>query len=86
MGDKKGNLELNCGLLLSSFTLNYMLIRVKERGFGIKKIERTRERERKLNEREDRTRGKTQSLGNCLLDHESSVEVGYGFHAFIVNS
>ena len=24
-------------------------------------------------------RGKTQSLGNCLLDHESSVEVGYGF-------
>ena len=31
MGDKKGNLELNCGLLLSSFTLNYMLIRVKER-------------------------------------------------------
>ena len=33
------------------------------------------------NEREDRTRGKTQSLGNCFIDHESSVEVGYGFYA-----
>ena len=33
-----------------------MLIRVKERGFGIKKIERTRERERKLNEKEEKRR------------------------------
>ena len=43
-------------------------------------------REKVEREREDRTRRKTQSLGNCLLDHECSVEVDYGFHAFIVNS
>ena len=29
---------------------------------------------------------KNKALGICLLDHQSSVEVGYGFHAFIVNS
>ena len=26
-------------------------------------------------------RGKRKGLGNFLLDHESSVEVGYGFYA-----
>ena len=33
LGVKRGNLELISGLLLPSFILNYMLIRVKERGF-----------------------------------------------------
>ena len=33
LGVKRGNLKLISGLLLSSFVLNYMLIRVKERGF-----------------------------------------------------
>ena len=32
MGVKRGNLKLISGLLLPSFILNYMLIRVKERG------------------------------------------------------
>ena len=55
-----------------------MLIRVKERELN-KKNRKNREREKN-----DRERGETkrkQSLGNCLLDHESSVEVGYGFYA-----
>ncbi len=33
LGVKRGNLKLISGLLLPSFILNYMLIRVKERGF-----------------------------------------------------
>ena len=32
-------------------------------------------------ERRGKQRGK-KALGNILLDHESSVEVGYGFYAF----
>ena len=79
MGIKRGNLKFISGLLLPSFILNYILIRVKKEGLN-KKIERTREKGRIERGREK------QSLGNCLLDHESSVEVGYGFHAFIVNS
>ena len=70
MGVKRGNLKLISGLLLPPFILNYMLIRVKERGFWIKKIERTRERERKSNEREgenERTgKEEEQSFGNLL--------------------
>ena len=38
MGIKRGNLKLTSGLLLPSFTLNYMLIRVKERGVEYKII------------------------------------------------
>ena len=61
-----------------------MLIRVKERGLN-KKNRKNREREK--NDRETgETKRKTKLWGICLLDHESSVEVGYGFHAFIVNS
>ena len=41
------------------------------------KENRKNKRKREKVEREE----KTQSLGNHLLDHESSVEVGYGFHA-----
>ena len=32
-GVKGGNLEINSGLLLPSFILNYMIIRIKEKGF-----------------------------------------------------
>ena len=31
-------------------------------------------------ERRGKRRG-NKALGNCLLDHESSMEVGYGFYA-----
>ena len=61
-----------------------MLIRVKERGFEYEK-EKNRKRGRNDREREER-RGKQWSWGNCLLDHQSSVEVGYGLCYFIVNS
>ena len=68
MGDKRGNLKLISGLLLSSFILNYILIRVKERGFGINKIERTRERERRESiERETIEKGKNTKLWENLL-------------------
>ena len=56
-----------------------MLIRVKEKGVWIRKIERTREGEsikRERNKEDNKA-----FWGNCLLDHESSVEVGYGFYA-----
>ena len=33
LGVKRGNLKFISGALLPSFILNYMLIRVKERGF-----------------------------------------------------
>ena len=33
LGVKRGNLKLISGALLPSFILNYMLIRIKERGF-----------------------------------------------------
>ena len=67
MGVKRGNLQLISGLLLPSFILNYILIRVKERGFLIKKIERTREKKRKSNEKEEK--GRETKLGKFLLDH-----------------
>ena len=73
---KRGSPKLISGVLLPSFILNYILIRVKERGLN-KKIERTR-RER---EKRSRRRGKHQALRINLLDFNSSVEVGYGFHA-----
>ena len=63
MGVKRGNLKLISGLLLPSFILNYILIRVKKEGLN-KKIERTKRK------RENRTRrGKTQGFGKFLLDH-----------------
>ena len=45
-----------------------------------KKNRKNKERERETIER-DTNEEEKQSLGNCLLDHESSVEVGYGFYA-----
>ena len=90
MGVKGDNLELISGLLLSSFILNYMLIRVKERGLK-KKNRKNREREKNDQERgrrtiegEEKRRGK-QSLGKfaCWITN-SSVEVGYGLCYFVV--
>ena len=54
-----------------------MLIKVKERGFKEEK-EKNRKRERGSNEKEEK-RGNEKGLGNCLLDPNSSVEVGYRF-------
>ena len=54
---KRGNPKLISGVLLPSFILNYILIRVKERGLN-KKIKRTR-RER---EKRSRRRGKMPSF------------------------
>ena len=46
MGVKRGNLKLISGSLLLSFILNYILIRVKERGFN-KEKRNNKEREKK---------------------------------------
>ena len=56
MGVKGDNLEINSGLLLSSFIIDYMIIRVKEKKFGekYKKTERKNERER---ENEEESKG-----------------------------
>ena len=81
MGVKGDNLKLISGLLLSSFILNYMLIRVKEKGLNKKKKKNT---ERGRNDRL-RERG-TQLWESRLLGRNSSVEVGYGLCYFIVNS
>ena len=61
MGVKRGNLKLISGALLPSFVLNYILIRIKERGFWKK------ENRKNKRERENRTRKKEeQSFGNFL--------------------
>ena len=80
MGVKRDNLELISGLLLASFILNYMVIRVKQRDFERGEIKKKKKGERARG-REER-RGKRKDLESRLLDHHSSVEVGYGFYAF----
>ena len=45
-----------------------------------KENRKNKEREGESIERDER-RGKTQGFGKFLLDHYSSVEVGYGFYA-----
>ena len=80
MGVKGDNLGINSGILLASFILNYMVKRVlirKNRKNKEKRGERTREGEVKR---------KAKALRSSLLDHDSSVEVGYGLCYFIVNS
>ena len=47
-----------------------------------KKNRKNKERE-KNRSRERETKRIAKLWGNCLLDHESSVEVGYGFHAIL---
>ena len=56
-----------------------MLIRVKERGFEEEKYKEQGQGKRTI-ERRGKRRG-NKALGNCLLDHESLVEVGSGFYA-----
>ena len=68
MGVKGANLELISGLLWSSFILNYMVIRVKEKGLNKEKSEKEREGERSREEGE--TKKKAKVLGDSLLDHE----------------
>ena len=46
-----------------------------------KKNRKNKEREREDRTRKRRNEKKAKILGNCLLGHESSVEVGYGFYA-----
>ena len=56
MGVKGANLEINSGLLLSSFILDYMIIRVKEKESV---QEKKNNRKRGMNERErEKRRGK----------------------------
>ena len=64
MGVKRGKLELISGLLLPFFILNYMIIRVKERGFD-KKNRKNKERERESNEKEEKQE-EGQSFGKLL--------------------
>ena len=77
MGVKGDNLGLISGLLLPSFILNYMLIRVKER-VGIRKNRKNREK-RGERSREGETK-KAKPWKSRFLDFNSSVEVGYGFY------
>ena len=51
---------------------------------GIRKRKEQKEREKRTRKR--RNEKKNKALGNCLLDQNSSVEVGYGFILFVVNS
>ena len=82
---KRGNLKLISGVLLPPFILNYILIKVKERGWN-KKNRKNKERQKKRERNDQEEEEKRQALRINLLDSNSSVEVGYGFHAFIVNS
>ena len=61
---KRGNPKLISGVLLPPFILNYILIRVKERGLNKKKKKRT-EREGETNGKEEK-REEEQSFGNLL--------------------
>ena len=59
MGVKEVNKGINSGLLLSSFIIDYMIIRVKEKESGEEKIQRT-ERE---NERERENKEESKGIG-----------------------
>ena len=85
MGVKGDNLGINSGLLLQSFTLNYMVIRVKEKELNKEKEERDIKRGRTIERREKR-RGKQRFWEIACLIANSSVEVGYGLCYLIVNS
>ena len=61
---KRGNPKLISRVLLPPFILNYILIRVKERGLNKKKKKRT-EREGETNGKEEK-REEEQSFGNLL--------------------
>ena len=65
MGVKEVNKGINSRLLLSSFIIDYMIIRVKEKESGEEKIQRT-ERE---NERERENEEESKDIGKvaCLI-------------------
>ena len=60
MGVKIGNLKLISGLLLPPFILNYILIRVKERGWN-KKNRKNKEKTEKEREQVERERNEEDS-------------------------
>ena len=66
MGVKRGNLKLISGLLLSSFILNYILIRVKERGLNKENRKNKRKSEKVERERGSNERKKNTKLGKSL--------------------
>ena len=86
MGVKGDNLELISGLLLSSFILNYMLIRVKRKGLEYENRKKRERKGRNDRPRERGTKRTTELWGISLFDRNSSVDVGYGLCYFIVNS
>ena len=59
MGVKGDNLELISGLLWSSFILNYVVIRVKEKELNKEKAEKEKDLEKRETKRK-------QSFGNLL--------------------
>ena len=65
MGVKGGNFEINSGLLLSSFIMDYMITRVKEKEFGGEKLKEQEERNERARERE--RRGKQKGFGKELV-------------------
>ena len=62
-----------------------MIIRVKEKGLNKEKQKEQREEERHEQGKEKNAE-ESKGLGDSLLDHDSSVEVGYGLCYLIVNS
>ena len=84
MGVKGDNLEINSGLFLSPFILNYMVIRVKEK--SLNKENRKNREKRGERTREGETKRKARHWRSRLLDHDSSVGVGYGLCYSVVNS
>ena len=71
MGVKRGNLKIISGLLLPPFILNYILIRVKGRGWN-KKNRKNKERQKKGEKRTRKRRNekKNKALGlACLISN-----------------
>ena len=64
---KRGNPKLISGVLLPSFILNYILIRVKERGLN-KKNRKNKERQKKRERNDQEEEEKRQALRlTCLI-------------------
>ena len=70
MGVKGDNLELISGLLLSSFILNYMLIRVKEEGLNKKNRKNKKREKRSIDRERGETKRKAKLWKSRFLDHE----------------
>ena len=57
MGVKEVNKRINSGLLLSSFIIDYMIIRVKEKECEEEKIKRTERENERERENEEESKG-----------------------------